>query len=143
MTGQLPSLHKAKTMAKALRAGASGRSHAQALEQIARDHGFRDWNSFHAAIRDVAPATISAGTRVTGRYLSQAFAGEVISATPQEPGWMRLEIKLDTPVDTVRFARFHNMRSRITGTIGPDGFSKERTSDGEPHLILDTENLLT
>jgi hypothetical protein len=143
MTGQLPTLHKAKALAKALRAGTPVISHAQALERIAKDHGFRDWNGFHAAINDLVPAAISAGTRVTGRYLSHAFAGEIIQTAPQDPGWTRLEIKLDTPVDTVRFASFQNMRSRITGTIGPDGFSKERTSDGEPQLVIDTENMLT
>ncbi|MDO6588864.1 hypothetical protein DS901_14270 [Loktanella sp. D2R18] len=143
MSGQFPTLHKAKTMAKVLRAGASGMSHAQALEQIAKDHGFRDWNSFHAVICDFTPAYLTVGARVAGRYLGHACAGEIIHLSPQQPGWTRVEIQLDHPVDTVCFTSFKNMRSRITGTIGPDGYSKERTSDGQPHLILDTENMLT
>ena len=143
MTQHLPTLRKAKAMAKSLRAETVGLSHAQALEHIAKDHGFHDWNGFHAAISDLVPAEISAGMRVTGRYLSHVFNGVIIQATPQDPGWTRLDIKLDVPVDTVRFASFQNMRSRIVGVIGPDGYSKERTSDGEPHLMLDTENLLT
>ncbi|SFR45321.1 hypothetical protein SAMN04488005_2127 [Yoonia tamlensis] len=143
MTVQLPRLQDAKAQAKSLRAGTTGISHAQALEQIAKKYGFRDWNSLHAAIIAEPLQSLAAGARVGGRYLGHRFQGEIIRTREIGAGFVTLEIQFDHPVDTVCFTSFQNMRSRVTATIGPDGYSKERTSDGVPHLVLDTENLLT
>jgi hypothetical protein len=48
-----------------------------------------------------------------------------------------VRLDLDHPVDVVTFDSFSNLRKRIRGTVGPDGRSKEITSDGTPHLVLD------
>lgn len=141
MTLDLPTLAEAKIQAKQLRAQRAGQgtpiSHAQALEGIAQRHGFRDWNAFHAAIRDLVPEGWNVGGRLSGRYLSQPFAATVLSSEQLRPGWFRLSLDLDEAVDVVRFDSFSNRRKRIRVVVGPDGRSKERTSDGVPHVQLD------
>ncbi|WP_368484100.1 glyoxalase superfamily protein [Phaeobacter sp. HF9A] len=140
----LPSLAEAKAMARELRqaradAGESLR-HSAALEQVARDLGFRDWNGCAAALQTPAPRAYRAGDRVAGRYLSQPFTARVlrVGAAQAGAGWVRLDLDLDQPVDVVRFETFSNLRRRISGVIGPEGFSREKTSDGVPHLVIET-----
>lgn len=141
MTPDLPTLTEAKNMAKALRkrltTEAVALSHSQALERIAKDHGFKDWNGFHAAIEVSQSKTWAIGTRVTGRYLSQPFDATVLSTQQLRPGWFRLVLDLDEAVDVVRFDSFSNLRKQIRVEIGPARHSKERTSDGIPHVELD------
>ncbi len=141
MTRDLPTAAQAKALAKRLRedraSAGSAISHAQALEQIAHQHGFRDWNALSAAMGERPPDSWRPGGRVTGRYLSQAFTASVLSAMPLRPGWVRLVLDLDEAVDVVRFERFSNLRKRIRVELGPQGRSKERTSDGVPQVQLD------
>jgi hypothetical protein len=141
MTRDLPTIAQAKHEAKCLRADLAAEgaemSHAQALEQIAQQYGFRDWNALHAALRDRPPQGWAAGGRVRGRYLSKPFVATVLSAEQVRPGWFRLVLDLDEAVDVVRFDSFSNYRKRIRVAVGPDGHSKERTSDGTPHVALD------
>ena len=140
MSRSLPSLAGAKALAKSLRLekakGGNEMSHAAALELIAHQHGYRDWNAFHAAIRDLAPEAWQTGGRVSGRYLSQPFTATVASCEALKPGWFRLVLDLDEAVDVVRFESFSNMRKQLRVVVGPNGETKERTSDGVPHLIL-------
>lgn len=140
MTDDLPTAAMAKQQARELRRDLAARgrdiAHAQALEIVARQHGFRDWNAFSAAIDNRPPAAWRPGGRVEGHYLSQPFRATVISCEMLRPGWFRLLLDLDEPVDVVRFASFSNHRKRIRAVVGPDGHSKERTSDGIPHLRL-------
>lgn len=141
MTGDLPTIEQAKQAAKLLREALADQgeaiSHAQALERVAQQHGFRDWNAFHAEMRDRPPPGWTAGGRVTGRYLSQPFTATVLRADQLRPGWFRLVLDLDEAVDVVRFESFSNLRKRIRVEVGPEGHSKERTSDGAPHVALD------
>ncbi|MBL3587196.1 hypothetical protein JMM61_17715 [Rhodovulum sulfidophilum] len=135
-----PSLETVKTQAKALRqalqAQGTAISHAQSLELIARQHGARDWNTLHARLgQRNAPAALALGTKVTGHYLGQTYSG-VIVALSGPSGNRHVEIALDQPIDTVRFDSFSNWRHRIRGTIGEDGRSSRKTSDGSPHLSV-------
>ncbi|MBL3609650.1 glyoxalase superfamily protein [Rhodovulum sulfidophilum] len=135
-----PSLGTVKTQAKALRqalqAQGTAISHAQALELIARQYGARDWNTLHARLgQRNAPAELALGTKVTGHYLGQTYSG-VIVALSGPSGNRHVEIALDQPIDTVRFDSFSNWRHRIRGTIGEDGRSSRKTSDGSPHLTV-------
>ena len=133
----------AKAQAKRLRAGLAARGvalpHGQALEQVARLHGCRDWNTLHAALdRRPNRLVLKPGDRVQGRYLGQVFTGRV--AGVQETGTglrSNVTICFDTPVDVVRFDSFSNYRRRIQATIGPDGCSPRCTSDGQPQLVLE------
>ncbi|MFN3225662.1 MAG: glyoxalase superfamily protein [Hyphomicrobiales bacterium] len=143
MTRDLPTIPQAKQDAKDLRAMRAEQgeaiSHAQTLERVARSYGFRDWNAFHAALRDRPPQGWEVGGRVTGRYLSQPFAATVLAVDQFRPGWFRLLLDLDAAVDVVRFDSFSNLRKRIRVDVGPEGHSKERTSDGAPHVALDLD----
>ncbi len=142
MTRDLPTRAEAKAEAKRLRAerAADGAqiTHAQALEIVAHRYGFRDWNAAHAAIRDRTPKAWNAGGRVAGTYLSQPFTATVLSAEPLQPGWVRLTLNLDEAVDVVQFESFSNLRKQIRIVVGPNGQSRERTSDGTPHAVLNT-----
>ena len=141
MTGPLPTLLDAKTKAKALRKRLAAEGvelgHSKALERIAQDYGFRDWNGLRAAIAVHREHSWNVGDRVTGRYLAQPFAATVRSSDQQLPGWYRLVLDLDEAVDVVRFESFSNLRKQIRVEVGPKGHSKERTSDGVPHVELD------
>lgn len=141
MTRDLPTLVDAKKLAKALRKRLADEGvflgHSQALERVAQDHGYNDWNAFHAAIEARQSEAWSVGARVTGRYLSQPFAAKILSSEQLRPGWFRLVLDLDEAVDVVRFESFSNLRKQIRIEVGPAGHSKERTSDGRLHVELD------
>ncbi len=139
-----PTLDTAKAQARALRqalrAGGTEVSHARCLELVAQQHGARDWNTFHARLRrscaaPEASGALALGSRVTGRYLGQAYRGKIVGLSGPA-GHRRVDIALDEPVDTVRFDSFSNWRRRVRGTVGADGRSFRKTSDGVPHLTV-------
>jgi hypothetical protein len=138
MTGPLPSLAEAKEQARRLRARLEKEglalSHGKALDLVAQQRSFRDWNTLHAAIgnRPTVPWTV--GGRVRGHYLSQPFEAEILAVTLVQPGWFRLTLDLDEAVDVITFEGMSNVRKRVTGLVGPDGQTRERTSNGRPHL---------
>lgn len=140
MKAILPTIDAAKSQAKGLRAAlaAEGReiSHAEALELIARSHGLRDWNTFHAMAGNSPRAPVQPGQRVEGHYLAQAFRGEVIGLIELSPGRYEVTLQLDQPVDVVVFDSFSNFRRRIRKLVDASGRSFDRTSDGRPHLEL-------
>ena len=141
MTRNLPTLSEAKAKAKALRKRLTDEgtdlSHSQALERTAQEYGFRDWNGFRAAIEAHGPTAWVVGGRVTGRYLAQPFGATILSSEQSRPGWFCLVLDLDEAVDVVRFESFSNLRKQIRTEVGPLGHSKERTSNGTPHVELD------
>ncbi|MHA6289035.1 glyoxalase superfamily protein [Maricaulis sp. CAU 1757] len=137
----LPGLGQLKAQARRLRTTLESEgnfiSHSEALELIASQFGYRDWNTLHAAVGNRQAAPLAVGNTVSGRYLGQAFTGEVLSLSRLGAGERyRITLDLDTPVDVVRFDSFSSFRRRIRATIGRDGRSDSRTSDGAPHLVL-------
>ncbi len=135
-------VERAKAQARALRQAlaraGTAVGHAQALELVAQQHGARDWNTLHARLsRRNAPEalTLSPGDRVQGRYLGQAYTGVVVGLSGPAHN-RRVDIQFDSPVDVVPFDSFSNWRSRVRGTIGADGASLRRTSDGMPQLTV-------
>ena len=141
MTLQLPSIAEAKAQTASLRQELARQGteigHARALELVAHQHGFRDWNAFHAAIGNRPPADWTPGGRVQGSYLSQPFRATVVAATMLGDGWFRLSLELDEAVDVVSFESFSNFRKRVHCVVGPSGRTREKTSDGQPHVVLD------
>lgn len=133
-------LQQAKSAAKSLRAAALEQgapiTQAQALERVAHQFGAKDWNTLRAQCIDAPFDHLAAGRRVTGRYLSQTFAGEILSMVPQERGWVQVTVQFDQPVDVVRSNQFSNWRRRVAAVIGPKGHSRECTSDGQPHMEI-------
>lgn len=139
----LPSLAVLKQQAKRLRAGLQENgtqiTHSRSLELLARQMGFKDWNTLHAAAGNrPAPSPVALGERVQGTYLGQAFAGEVLGIQTVGAGEKyRLTLHFDEPVDVVTFDSFSSYRQRIHCTVDRAGVTAERTSDGRPHLTLD------
>ena len=143
MNGSLPSLETLKDQARRLRAGldANGMpiAHSKSLELLARQYGYKDWNTLHAAAGNRPPAApVTPGERVRGSYLGQRFEAEVIGvARLAAPGRFRITLHFDQPVDVVTFDSFSAFRQRVSCTVDRTGKTAEKTSDGRPHLKLD------
>ena len=142
-TIQLPTFDGLKTQAKRLRTELSADgtpiSHSKALELLAKQHGYKDWNTLHAAVDTApSPAPVFLGQRVSGRYLSQPFHGEVIGVESRAKFDMfRVTLKFDDPVDVVTFEGLSNFRQRVSANITREGVTVEKTSNGQPQLVID------
>ena len=144
MTRSLPTIDELKLQAKRLRQAMTERgaavTHGAALELVAQQHGARDWNTLSArAHRDQPkPPFFAVGERVRGRYLGQSFEGRVLSlATLPGGDAYKISIHFNEPVDVVTFDSFSAYRSRITAQIDANGVSPRKTSNGQPHLVLE------
>jgi hypothetical protein len=139
-----PSIQTLKSEAKALREerarDGAPLNHGQALEEVARRHGYRDWNTASAALPERIAIPVQVGQRVKGTYLSRPFAGLVI-AMKLMPDMQHYEVtvRFDQPVNVSKFASMVHNRQRVTATVGIDGVSLSRTSDGEPHMRVRRE----
>ncbi|WP_375201285.1 glyoxalase superfamily protein [Hyphococcus sp.] len=138
----LPSIDALKQQAKRLRAGLDEDgdfiTHSESLELVAKQHGYRDWNTLHAAIGNRPPIKrFQLGSRVKGRYLGQPFKGEIIAIRSMPPDRLRVVLKFDEPVDVVTFDSFSAYRSRVSVTINAEGLTAEKTSDGAPQLVME------
>ncbi|KIN60627.1 hypothetical protein Z945_1602 [Sulfitobacter noctilucae] len=140
-TKTLPSRDMLKAQAKRLRADLTARgqviSHAQALETIAHQWGARDWNTLSARASTQHPGGFAPGQRVTGRYLGHPFQGEVKAARQSANGFWSLTLRFDTAIDVVTSPLFSSMRRQVSATVTPKGVSPQKTSDGQPHMVLD------
>lgn len=138
----LPGLDELKTQAKRLRSTLQAQgtiiNHSKALELLARQHGFRDWNTLHAAIGNRPPATrLKLGDRVYGHYLGQPFEGKVLGVQDgATAGRQHVTFLFDAPVDVVKFDSFSAFRQRVSCIVGRTGTTVEKTSDGRPQLSL-------
>lgn len=145
MTHPIKTRAQARVRAREIRAGASRRgeslSHAHALETVARELGYRDWNTASARLSNQPEIPLQAGERVTGRYLKKPFRGRV-HGMRELAGGMGYEVILhfDEPVDVVEFESFSGLRQRVKAMISEDGVSWSKTSDGVPHLIVQRES---
>lgn len=137
----IPSIEQLKTQAKALRAAMAqdgdAISHAQALELVARSHGYRDWNTVYAAAGNAPRPPVQVGQIIEGRYLNQRFMADVLGVEVLSDGRYRVTLDLDKAIDVVTFDSFSNFRKRVVKVVDAAGRSPDRTSDGVPHLVLD------
>ena len=136
-----PSAATLKAEARALREervrSAAPISHSAALEEVARRHGYRDWNTARAALPERIASPVQVGDRVAGTYLGQTFAGMVIGVKLKgNPAPYEVTVEFDEPVDVVKSELFSAFRQRVTATVDLRGISLARTSDGEPHMRL-------
>lgn len=116
-------------------------SHSQALEAVARQSGYRDWNTAAARLSNARPFVFAVGQRVAGTYLKQPFEGTVIGVQLLGAGErMQLTVAFDAPVDVVSFESFSAFRHRVVATVDKDGVSASRTSDGVPHMVVTALN---
>jgi hypothetical protein len=145
MDNPIPSKTALKAQAKRLRTalGEQGKiiSHGQSLEAIAQQYGQRDWNTINAIAPDETPKNQliwNIGQRVSGRYLGHRFNGQIKAASTTSAGHWRLTILFDEAVDVVESQHFSNLRKQVNCTVGPDGRSARKTSDGQPQIILNS-----
>ena len=111
-------------------------SHSEALELLAKQMGFRDWNALHAAAGN-RPPPLQIGARVSGRYLGQKFTGLVIGIEALSGERRRVTIDFDEAVDVVTFDSFSAFRKRVTAVIGENNESAEKTSNGRPQMEIE------
>ena len=136
------SIEALKEQAKRLRreCEASGNpiSHSKSLELTAHKYHFKDWNTLRAVVASRAQSlSLAIDQRVQGQYLGILFDGKVLKFQElPEKGRYRLTLLLDTPIDVVRFDSFSAYRKRISATIGNDGSTVEKMSNGCPQLKL-------
>lgn len=140
---KLPSLDVLKDQAKRLRdtLGRQGTAinHSKALELIAAQHGFRDWNTLMGAIGNRPPArSYAIGDQVIGHYLGQMFTGTIIGVQTltNAHGRYRVTFDFDEPVDVITFESWSAYRKRVTCTLDEEGVTLEKTSNGKPHMVL-------
>lgn len=138
-TSNIPSRDILKSQAKRLRRDLAARdqsmSYAEALETIAHQWGARDWNTLSAMVLDTKSGW-SPGQRVTGRYLGHSFAGEVKAARQSSNGFWSLTLRFDEAVDVVTSALFSSFRRQVNTTVNTEGLSPQKTSNGQPHMVL-------
>lgn len=138
----LPSIDVLKNQAKRLRAeldaGGTPIGYGRSLEILAHQHGYKDWNTLHAAVgSQPLSCPVELGQKVSGMYLGQPFKGEVIAVQSlTRTGRFRVTFDFDQPVDVVTFDSFSAFRKRVSCVIGSDGKTIEKTSDGQPQLRL-------
>ena len=129
-----------KSQAKRLRGDMAARgqimSHAEALETIAHQWGARDWNTIATQARN-DHASFTPGQTVSGRYLGHSFTGQVKAARISANGFWALTVRFDTAIDVVTSAHFSSFRRQVNATVNPGGVSPQKTSDGQPHMVLD------
>lgn len=133
MNPDLPWLYDLKTLAKTMRA-ARAMTHSQALEQIAKRYGFRNWNTLKAAAGPQPP--IRVGQSVSGHYLQVPFTGIVLWIKSEKAGLFRVNIEFDELIDVVSFSSFSNLKNRANKVIDTKGVSIDKTSNGNPHMAL-------
>lgn len=136
------SLADLKTQAKSLRQALAGSghaiSHSQSLELLARQMGHRDWNTLHASAGNTPTVPYHVGQRVSGAYIGQRFQAEIIGVrTLADKSRFHITLRFDQPVDVIRFDSMSNLRSQVSATVDRTGRTFEKTSDGQPHLVLD------
>ena len=75
--------------------------------------------------------------RITGLYLGKAFAGKIISISDIGHGArFQLSVRLDAPVNVSKFDSMVIERVQENATVGRDGQTPEKTSDGTPYLVI-------
>lgn len=140
---KLPSLDVLKDQAKRLRdtLGRQGTTvnHSKALELIAAQYGFRDWNTLMGVVGNRPPArSYNIGDQVIGHYLGQMFTGTIIAVQTltSAHGRYRVTFDFDEAVDVITFESWSAFRKRVTVTLDEEGRTIEKTSNGRPHMVL-------
>ena len=135
-----PSISTLKSEAKALREerarAGTPLGQGQALEEVARLHGYRDWNTASASLPDRIAIPVQVGQRVKGSYLGRPFSGLVLGMhLLPDMRHYEVTVKFDKPVNVSKFD-WPMERQRVRATLDANGVSPAHTSDGEPHMRL-------
>ncbi len=135
---------QAKARARQIKAESGPQmSLSAALEQVAKEMGFRDWNTASARLSNLPEAAWQVGERVTGHYLKRPFAGRIHAVRELQDGaGYEVTLHFDAPVDVVDWDSFSAHRQRVKALVSPEGVSWAKTSDGVPHLTVTPETTL-
>ena len=136
-----PSAQTLKSEAKNLREARakSGQplTHGAALEEVARAHGYRDWNTARAALPDRVAVPFQVGMRVKGFYLEQPFKGLLIGVQlAMNMQSDTVTVLFDEPVNVTPNFMFAANRQRVTATVDIRGISPALRGNGEPQMRL-------
>ena len=142
MTSHIYTRVQAKARARQLKAESDTPiSLAAALEIVAKDMGFRDWNTASARLSNAPDTNWQVGERVSGQYLKRNFTGRIHGVRELQAGsGYEVTIHFDEPVDVVDWDSFSAHRQRVTAFVSPEGISLSKTSDGVPHLTVARES---
>ena len=137
---------QAKARARELRAelalAGTPISHSEALERVAQELGYRDWNTASARLSNLPDVPLQVGDEVAGSYLKKPFTGRVLAVSELAGGTaFDVTLEFDEPVDVVEFDSFSAFRRRINATVSSGGVSFAKTSDGVPHLVVERTSL--
>lgn len=141
MTPQhLPTRDALKAQAKRLRSTLNAQgtavTHSGALETLAKQWGYRDWNALSAAAEATQTPIWQVGQAVRGRYLGHDFSARLKSVREASGGYWHLTLVFDRPIDVVTSDHFSALRRQVNATVNARGVTIEKTSDGQPHLVL-------
>ncbi|MEM9375904.1 MAG: glyoxalase superfamily protein [Pseudomonadota bacterium] len=144
MTSHIYTRVQAKARARQIKTeSAVPMSLSAALETVAKEMGFRDWNTASARLSNAPESRWQVGERVSGRYLKRHFRGRIHGVRELNTGsGYEVTVHFDTPVDVVDWDSFSAFRQRVTACVSPEGISWTKTSDGIPHLIVTPETAL-
>ncbi|WP_338723219.1 glyoxalase superfamily protein [Devosia sp. XK-2] len=136
-----PSAQTLKSEAKSLREerARAGRplTHGAALEEVARAHGYRDWNTARAALPDRVNVPFQVGMRVKGFYLEQPFKGVLIGVQlAHNMQAYTVTIQFDEPVNVTPDFMFAAFRQRVVSTVDIRGISPALRGNGQPQMRL-------
>jgi hypothetical protein len=144
MTSHIYTRVQAKARARSLKTeNGPNMSLAAALEVVAKEMGFRDWNTASARLSNAPETSWQVGERVSGQYLKRNFSGRIHGVRELQAGsGYEVTIHFDDPVDVVEWESFSAHRQRVKALVSPEGISWAKTSDGVPHLIVAPESAL-
>ncbi|SFV35142.1 hypothetical protein SAMN05216456_2078 [Devosia crocina] len=136
-----PSAQTLKSEARQLREerARSGQtlSHGAALEEVARSHGYRDWNTARAALPDRVAVPFQVGMRVRGFYLEQPFSGLLLGVQLlSSMQHYAVTIQFDQPVNVTPNFMFAAFRQRVSATLDIHGVSPALRGNGQPQMRL-------
>lgn len=136
----VPSSDTLKAQAKRLRAAMSDKqtpiTQSMALDAVARQWGYRDWNTIIAASKSNAPRGWHVGQRVAGSYLGHMFEGTLKAVRAANSGFWYVTVVFDQPVDVVESKAFSSFRKQVNAVLNEDGLTYAKTSNGVPHMEL-------
>ncbi len=98
-------------------------SHSAALEAIAKQHGYKDWNILSALInrQSMTIEWPEFDEMISGTYLGHNFTGKILKIqTCTIENLRRYTIKFDDPIDVVASKHFSSFRRQINCFLNKD-----------------------
>lgn len=98
-------------------------SHAAALEALAKQHGYKDWNILLSLAnrQSVTTEWPKFDDIVSGTYLGHSFTGKILKIqTCPVADLRRYTIKFDVPIDVVTSKHFSSFRQQINFFLNKD-----------------------